>query len=300
MARLFPLRTRFQRDVGEIENYFETYSRRHRGRGLHDAPLPAGDRPGLDTQITRYLSQPVCPTFLGFDPRIQLVHERRRARGARRRGAQPGARRRERGRAGHDRPDPDDPAGRQARAADRRTAVRRGHVAPASRLGLDTQSDDFQRLLRYGRGVDIAQAHATRSGYTPRHSTVDAVESWAAARERRPREPGARAIAFMRRLREPARLRARASRGDHRGAAALPRDARETVERDRCDRLDGDYSEDEWGFDEDFAELVEPFFAFLYERWWRVKVEGAERVPAHGRVAAHLQPRRASCPGTPR
>ena len=48
--------------------------------------------------------------------------------------------------------------------------------------------------------------------------------------------------------------------------------------------MDGDYSEDEWGFDEDFAELVEPFFAFLYESWWRVKVEGAERVPAHGRV----------------
>ena len=48
--------------------------------------------------------------------------------------------------------------------------------------------------------------------------------------------------------------------------------------------MDGDYSEDEWGFDEDFAELVEPLFAFLYETWWRVKVEGAERVPAHGRV----------------
>ena len=29
MARLFPLRTRFQRDIGEIENYFEAYSRRH-------------------------------------------------------------------------------------------------------------------------------------------------------------------------------------------------------------------------------------------------------------------------------
>ena len=50
------------------------------------------------------------------------------------------------------------------------------------------------------------------------------------------------------------------------------------------DRLDGDYAEDEWGFDEDFAELVEPFFAFLYESWWRVKVVGAERVPAHGRA----------------
>ena len=29
MARMFPLRTRFQRDVAEIENYFDTYSRRY-------------------------------------------------------------------------------------------------------------------------------------------------------------------------------------------------------------------------------------------------------------------------------
>jgi UDP-glucose 4-epimerase len=29
MTRMFPLRSRFQRDVAEIENYFETYSRRH-------------------------------------------------------------------------------------------------------------------------------------------------------------------------------------------------------------------------------------------------------------------------------
>ena len=68
-----------------------------------------------------------------------------------------------------------------------------------------------------------------------------------------------------------------------RGATALPRDARETVSR-ILDRLDGDYAEDEWGFDEGFAELVEPAFAFLYETWWRVQVTGAERVPAHGRA----------------
>jgi 1-acyl-sn-glycerol-3-phosphate acyltransferase len=68
-----------------------------------------------------------------------------------------------------------------------------------------------------------------------------------------------------------------------RGAAALPRDARGTLSR-ILDRMDGDYSEDEWGFDEGFTELVEPFFAFLYETWWRVKVTGAERVPAHGRA----------------
>jgi len=49
-------------------------------------------------------------------------------------------------------------------------------------------------------------------------------------------------------------------------------------------RLERDYPEDDWGFDEDFADLVEPFFRFLYDRWWRVRVEGVSRVPPHGRV----------------
>jgi hypothetical protein len=91
------------------------------------------------------------------------------------------------------------------------------------------------------------------------------------------------AIAFMRRLRAGLDSGLELPEALTMGATALPRDARHTVER-ILDRLDGDYPEDEWGFDEDFAELVEPFFAFLYESWWRVKVEGAERVPAHGRV----------------
>jgi 1-acyl-sn-glycerol-3-phosphate acyltransferase len=91
------------------------------------------------------------------------------------------------------------------------------------------------------------------------------------------------AIAFMRRLRAGLDSGLELPDAITRGATALPRDARETVER-ILERLDGDYAEDEWGFDEDFAELVEPFFAFLYESWWRVKVEGAELVPAHGRA----------------
>jgi 1-acyl-sn-glycerol-3-phosphate acyltransferase len=91
------------------------------------------------------------------------------------------------------------------------------------------------------------------------------------------------AIAFMRRLRSGLDSGLELPEALTRGATALPRDARETIER-ILDRLHGDYPEDEWGFDEDFAELVEPFFAFLYESWWRVKVEGAERVPAHGRA----------------
>ena len=93
----------------------------------------------------------------------------------------------------------------------------------------------------------------------------------------------ATAIAFMRRLRDGLDSGLELPEAITRGATALPRDARETLSR-IVDRMDGDYAEDEWGFDEEFTELVEPFFAFLYETWWRVKVEGAERVPAHGRA----------------
>jgi 1-acyl-sn-glycerol-3-phosphate acyltransferase len=90
-------------------------------------------------------------------------------------------------------------------------------------------------------------------------------------------------IAFMRRLRAGLDSGLELPEAISRGATALPRDARETLNR-IVDRMEGDYTEDEWGFDEEFTELVEPFFAFLYETWWRVKVEGAERVPAHGRA----------------
>jgi 1-acyl-sn-glycerol-3-phosphate acyltransferase len=68
-----------------------------------------------------------------------------------------------------------------------------------------------------------------------------------------------------------------------RAATALPRTLRDSVER-MGRRMSGRYHEDEWGFDEEFAEAAYPFFEFLYEVWWRVKVEGVENVPAHGRA----------------
>jgi 1-acyl-sn-glycerol-3-phosphate acyltransferase len=66
-------------------------------------------------------------------------------------------------------------------------------------------------------------------------------------------------------------------------ASALPDrlgHALETLGR----RLRGEYREDEWGFDEDFAEAVYPLFEFLYEMWWRVEATGVRNVPAHGRA----------------
>ncbi len=66
-------------------------------------------------------------------------------------------------------------------------------------------------------------------------------------------------------------------------ATALPRSLRESVAR-MARRLRGEYHEDEWGFDEEFAEAAYPFFEFLYDRWWRVQAEGVGHVPAHGRA----------------
>ncbi|MBK5232720.1 MAG: acyltransferase family protein [Thermoleophilia bacterium] len=49
-------------------------------------------------------------------------------------------------------------------------------------------------------------------------------------------------------------------------------------------RVAGEYHEDEWGFDEEFAEAAFPIFEFLYRYWWRVQVSGIENVPGHGRA----------------
>jgi 1-acyl-sn-glycerol-3-phosphate acyltransferase len=66
-------------------------------------------------------------------------------------------------------------------------------------------------------------------------------------------------------------------------ANVLPRSLRESIGR-MARRLRGDYQEDEWGFDEEFAEAAYPFFEFLYDHWWRVQAEGVGHVPAHGRA----------------
>ncbi len=66
-------------------------------------------------------------------------------------------------------------------------------------------------------------------------------------------------------------------------AQSLPGRLRDAVETIAL-RLQGEYHEDEWGFDEQFAEAVFPLFEFLYDVWWRVEVEGAVNVPAHGRA----------------
>ena len=74
MARRFPLRTRFQRDVGELENYFETFARRFPEITVSTLRFQPSLGPRIDSPLTRYLRSAVVPTQLGFDPLLQFIH----------------------------------------------------------------------------------------------------------------------------------------------------------------------------------------------------------------------------------
>ena len=192
MTRLFPLRTRFQRDVAEIENYFETYSRRHPAVVCTMLRYQPSVGPSLDTQVTRYLRLPVIPTYLGFDPRIQLVHEddalaalvaavKRPVRGAVNVAA-PGTM----------------GLTRMVRMAGRPTLPLPSPLfGPATqagrRLGLPDFSDDFQRLLRYGRGVDTTRL-IEEVGFQPGRSTVEAVRDYVRTQSGRRLVPSLREV----------------------------------------------------------------------------------------------------------
>jgi 1-acyl-sn-glycerol-3-phosphate acyltransferase len=89
--------------------------------------------------------------------------------------------------------------------------------------------------------------------------------------------------AFLRRLRTGVEEGLDPVAAAERAATGLPRSVRDGVER-MARRMRGDYHEDEWGFDEEFAEAAYPLFEFLYEVWWRVTATGVHNVPSHGRA----------------
>lgn len=174
-----PLRTRFQRDVGELEALCETFVRRRPAvvcTVLRYQPVVG---PSLDTPITRLVRSPVVPTFMGFDPRVQLLHEedsiealaaavRRPVRGA------------------------VNVAGPGAISLSR--ALRRlGRVAvpipsplwgpvvgAAGRVAGPPVSEDTARYLRYGRVVDVTRMREELR-FEPRFDTEACVEAMAGA-----------------------------------------------------------------------------------------------------------------------
>jgi UDP-glucose 4-epimerase len=73
LARSATLRTRFQRDIAELERLVEAFARRHPAIVCTVLRLQPVIGTSLDTPIMSLFRAPVVPTFLGFDPRLQLL-----------------------------------------------------------------------------------------------------------------------------------------------------------------------------------------------------------------------------------
>jgi UDP-glucose 4-epimerase len=178
MARSYPLRTRFQRDIGELEAYFENFARRRPELTCCMLRYQPELAAGLPTPLARYLSLPVVPTQLGFDPRLQPLHAddasdallaatMRPVRGAVNVA----------------------PSGSISLSRTLRLAGRTELPIPhplfgptlsrlGDRLGIGSLYGDAVRLLRYGRGVDNRRLREDL-GFEPRYDAVATVRDFA-------------------------------------------------------------------------------------------------------------------------
>lgn len=172
--------TGYAKDALEVEGYVRGFARRRPDVDLTILRLTNVVGPHADSVLTEYFSMPVIPTALGFDARLQLLHEddavavlRRAALGA--------------------------PPGVYNVGADGvlllsqavRRAGRLGVPVPriaartVDRLARQTRRLDYtpeqRRFLLHGRVVDTTRLHQ-RFGYTPRYSTVEAFDDFVRAR----------------------------------------------------------------------------------------------------------------------
>ena len=177
MARSFPLRTRFQRDIGELEGYFENFARRRPELVCCMLRYQPEIGPGLRLPLARYLSLPAVPTQLGFDPRLQLIHADDAT------GALLTATMKPIRGAVNIAPNGSISLSRVLRTIGRsQIPVPHQLFGPAltrlgSNLGAGPLYGDAIRLLRYGRGVDNARMR-DELGFQPRFDATGAVRDF--------------------------------------------------------------------------------------------------------------------------
>lgn len=175
LAGRFPPRTRFQRDVAELEGLVAGFARRRADVTCTILRLQPVVGAGLDTPITRLVRLPVVPTVLGFDPRIQLL-DAEDAVGALVRAVE----RPVRGPVNVAAPD----VVSLARALRR---LRRPALPIAAPLypqavglerrlaGLPPLPEEVFRYMRFGRGVDTTRMRR-ELGFEPAFTTLEALE----------------------------------------------------------------------------------------------------------------------------
>ena len=74
MRRPHPPRTSLERDIVEAESAVQEFRDKHPEITVTVLRFANGLGPNLNTSHMRYLTLPVVPTILGFDPRYQFIH----------------------------------------------------------------------------------------------------------------------------------------------------------------------------------------------------------------------------------
>lgn len=179
MAGRQPLRTRFQKDIGELESYFEGFAKRQPEVTCCMLRFQPEIGPDLDLPLVRYFNLPVVPTQMGFDPPLQLLHAEDASAALVAAVANPVSG-----------PVNVAPSGtisltRALRLVGRPTVPIPHFMAEAVLSGFSRQylgaadlHADGVRLLRYGRGCDNRRLRKVL-GFTPRFTAEEAMRDFA-------------------------------------------------------------------------------------------------------------------------
>jgi 1-acyl-sn-glycerol-3-phosphate acyltransferase len=209
--------------------------------------------PTVSNPLTRYFELPTCPTVLGFDPRLQFLHESDTERVLERAVLGPAVRGtfnvagdgvvllsqaiRIAGKPPLPIPEPLVPV-----------------MAELLRRTIDF-SPEQARFLQYGRVADTSAARE-QLGFSPKWSSQEAFRDFATTRLA-PAVSEERVERLERRTREAGDFLAR--------------------------RLTGRYQVDDFGHDPELVDhVLAPLLRPLYKQWWRVEVRGLEHVPSSG------------------
>jgi UDP-glucose 4-epimerase len=175
----------YAKDAVEVEGYVRGFARRRLDVDVSVLRLANIIGPTIDNAMTRYLGMPVVPTALGFDPRLQLLHETDAVEALRLAAVA-------------SRPGVINVAAEGVIALSQllRQAGRTRVPVPTPALGLagalvrNSGVVDFtaenSRFLNYGRVVDTTRLRES-FGYSPHYTTAGAVDSYLQAGRSGPR-----------------------------------------------------------------------------------------------------------------
>jgi nucleoside-diphosphate-sugar epimerase/1-acyl-sn-glycerol-3-phosphate acyltransferase len=243
----------FGKDSIEIEDYVRSFDRRRPDVTVTILRLANQVGPTVSNPLTRYFELPVCPTVLGFDPRLQFLHESDAERVLERAVLGPTVR------------GTFNVAGdgvvllsQAIRIAGKPQAPIPEPLVPVAAEALHRIIDfspEQARFLQYGRVADTTAARE-RLGFTPKWSSQEAFRDFAGSRL----------------------------------APVVSDEQVERIERQVQDtgdflvrRFTGRYQVDDFGHDPDLVDhVLAPLLRPLYKRWWRVETRGLEHVPSSG------------------